>query len=149
MQRQILVSSILLLFALSVNGFQQTPTDAGRSPYTDKQLTMLGLVRSINTIEVSEQSEHGSYATWPTLLQHQADYLNDWLTRFGSAPPAGKETPRYFSDLPEILPGMKLRLNVNADGHGFTVLLEDAQDKNGFAFVGDERGIIRESKYIY
>ena len=148
MQRRILLFLVLLLSALCASGFQQTLPEAGHAPYSNKQMAMLGLMRSIITVEVSEQSEHGSYATWPVLLQHQADYLNDWLARFGSAD-LGKDAPQHFSDLPEVLPGMKLRLNVNADGNGFTVLLEDATDKRGFAFVGDERGIIRESNYIY
>ena len=149
MQRRIWVVPFLLLFALSAAGFQQTPAEAGHVPYTDHQQSMLGLMRTIATIEFSEFSDRGSYASWPTLLQHQSVYLNDWLTRYGPASATGKGTLQHFADLPEILPGMKLRLNVNADGHGFSVLLEDATDKNGFAFVGDERGTIRESKYIY
>jgi hypothetical protein len=50
--------------------------------------------------------------------------------------------------MPEILPGWNLRLNVQADGKGYVVLLADTNDKTGLAWVSDESGVIRNSKYI-
>ena len=148
MQRRILVLPFLMLFALCASGFQQIPQEVGRVPYTDKQATMLGLVRTINTFEVSNYP-NGPYESWPALLQRNSSEFDEWLARNWPTPTTAKENQQHFSSLPEILPGIKLRLSVNADGRGYTVLLEDAKDKNGFAFVSDERGIIRESKYIY
>lgn len=143
MQRRILFIPFLLLFALCANGYQQPPAnDAAISP-DEIHARMLGLMRSIITVEVSEQSEHDSYATWPMLLQHQSSYFNDWLNRFWPA-----ETPQRFSDPPEVLPGLKLRLTLSADGRSYMLLLQDVRDKQGFAFVGDESGIIRESRYV-
>jgi hypothetical protein len=46
------------------------------------------------------------------------------------------------------LPGWNLRLNVNADGQGYVLLLEDTADKTGYAALIDERGAIRECKYL-
>lgn len=53
-----------------------------------------------------------------------------------------------FGGGPEVLPGFGLRLNAHKDGQGFDVLLEDTTDKTGFAVLSDERGIIRESKWL-
>jgi hypothetical protein len=140
---------ILLLFALCAAGFEQTPADVDHRPYTEQQAAMLGLMRTINTFEYSDFSRSGSYDPWPVLLERNSSEFREWLARFGTALGERKEVPAHFAGLPEVIPGWKLRLNVTADGHGFTALLEDAHDKNGFAFVTDERGIIRESKYIY
>jgi hypothetical protein len=52
---------------------------------------MLRLVRTINTIEVTEAAEYGSYAPWPILLAHQEDF-NGWLKRFYSP---GEPNARY------------------------------------------------------
>jgi hypothetical protein len=55
----------------------------------------------------------------------------------------------HFSDLPEILPGWNLRLNVHIDGQGYDLLLRDMKDeKCGYAALTDESGVIRQSKAI-
>jgi hypothetical protein len=104
---------------------------------------MLGLVRTINTLEVTDFSQHGSYEPWQALRERHLGELNGWLARFYSL-----EANVHFGDVPEILPGWNLRLNVNADGQGYVLLLEDAADKEGFAAVTDERGVIRICKYL-
>ncbi|HET9995731.1 MAG TPA: hypothetical protein VFQ18_10000 [Candidatus Acidoferrum sp.] len=103
----------------------------------------LGLVRTINTAEATETSKYGSYAPWRTLLTHQPEYLNGWVTRFYS-----QDGNVHFADVPEILPGWNLRLSVQAEGQRYLVLLEDATDKNGYAALSDERGAIRECRWI-
>jgi hypothetical protein len=50
--------------------------------------------------------------------------------------------------MPEILPGWNLHLNVQTDGKGYVLLLDDASDKTGFAWVSDESGIIRQCKSL-
>ncbi len=104
---------------------------------------VLGLVRTINTIEATERIEYGSYAPWPILLAHQQE-LNGWLKRFYSS----GEPDTHFSDMPEILPGWNLRLNVQTDGQGYVLLLNDASDKDGFPRVSDESGLIRHCKAL-
>jgi hypothetical protein len=104
---------------------------------------LLGFLRTINTAEVMELSKHGSYAPWPTLLAHQAEYLNGWLVKFYS-----QDANAHFGDMPEVLPSLKLRLNVHLDGQGYDVLLEDVTDQYGYAALSDERGIIRECKWL-
>ena len=143
MRRRILLSAIVFLFALGAAGRQQSPTDDGKQSYNEKQVRMLGLIRTINTIEVTDSS----YTSWHVLLERHSEELNVWLARNWPAETSRQEAPLRFADQPEVLPGMKLRLNVNADGRGYSVLIEDIQDKHGFAFVSDERGIIRECKY--
>jgi hypothetical protein len=59
-----------------------------------------------------------------------------------------RSIPTRFGDMPEILPGWNLRLNVQTDGKGYVLLLADKDDESGFAWVSDESGIIRHSKSI-
>jgi hypothetical protein len=104
---------------------------------------MDGLVRTINTAEVTERSTYGSFASWQTLLAHQQEYLNEWLANDYSRDPNV-----HFGSTPEILPGWNLRLIVPPDGTGWVVLLEDARDKTGYALLSDERGVIRQCKWL-
>ena len=81
-----------------------------------------------------------TYAPWQTLLAHEPEYLNAWLSTY---------YPNFhFGALPKILPGLNLRLTVHADGQGYDVLVEDVGDTNGYAGLSDERGIIRECKWL-
>ena len=73
--------------------------------------------------------QYGSYAPWPILLAHHQEDFSGWLKRFYSS----GEPNIHFSDMPEILPGWNLRLNVQADGKGYLLLLADTSDKTGFA----------------
>jgi hypothetical protein len=104
---------------------------------------LIGLMRQINTAEAVESSTYGSFGSWQTLLAHHAQYMNGWIARFYLADPKA-----HFADTPEVLPGWKLRLNVHVDGLGYDVLLEDTTDKGGYAAESDERGIIRECKWL-
>jgi len=149
MRRQILLIAALFLFAVGTAGFQQVATDGSQQPYNEKQARMLGLMRTINTLEVvADFGHYGSYTPWLVLMESHSDELSGWLARNWPEETSRQEAPLRFADQPEVLPGMRLRLNLNADGRGYSVLIEDIQDKHGFAFVSDERGIIREGKYI-
>ena len=108
----------------------------------EQRATLVGLVRTINTVEASDFFEYGSYSSWETLVAHHSDDLNAWLTHNYSKKSA------HFAKTPEILPGWNLRLNVLPDGKGYDLVLEDANDKTGFAALSDERGIIRLCKYL-
>jgi hypothetical protein len=80
---------------------------------------------------------------WQTLLARQPEYLNAWLATYYL-----QERKVHFGDLPEVLPGLNLRLSVHTDGHGYDVLVEDLSDKNGYAALSDERAAIRECKWL-
>lgn len=140
---RIIVSTLFLLLALVPLQSAQDAPKSAKDPNAERQGVILGLVRTINTIEVAEVTDYGAYAPWPILLAHHQDEFNGWLKRFSSIEPNAR-----FGDMPEILPGWNLRLNVQADGKGYVLLLADAGDKIGFAWVSDESGIIRDSKYI-
>jgi hypothetical protein len=75
-------------------------------------------------------------------LERHAKSLNGWLARYYS-----RKADTHFGEIPEILPGWNLRLSVQTNGQGY-VLLEDANDKTGYAAVSDERGIIRECRFL-
>lgn len=140
----IIASTVFFLLALGTLApqfAQNAPTDEEKS--NKDHAILLGLVRTINTAEVANFSNYGSFASWQILLAHYPDYFNKWLADMYS-----QGGNAHYGEMPEILPGWKLRLNVQADGRGFVVLLEDASDKDGFAAVSDERGVIRVCKYL-
>jgi hypothetical protein len=146
MKKHPVISSVLLLAlflgVLTPQFAQDTPTNPPR-PDLERRVHALGLLRTISTAEVGELLKYGSYGSWQTLLAHQSEYLNEWPARFYP-----HEANLRFGDAPEILPGFSLRLNVHTDGRGYDILLEDATDKTGYAVLSDERGVIRECKWL-
>jgi hypothetical protein len=146
-RRRIVLSTVLLVLALETpaSHFAQTAS-AGASQADEQNRThalALGFLRTVNTAEAEDFSKYGSYASWQTLLEHQPQYLNGWVARFYAH---GSNV--HFGELPEILPGLSLRLNAHADGRGYDVLVEDLSDKSGYAGLSDERAIIRECKWL-
>jgi hypothetical protein len=144
-KHRIVLSAVLLIFAL---GFltpqfaQETATNPSQ-PDREKHAQMLGLLREINTIEATDFHTYGSYESWQTLLERHLRDLNGWLARYYS-----RDANAHFGEMPEILPTWNLRLSVQTDGQGYVVLLEDTNDKTGYAALSDERGAIRECKSI-
>jgi hypothetical protein len=135
----------LFLLALAIPASQsaQDASAGPEKPNLERHASMVGLVRTINTMEVSERATYASFASWQTLLAHQEQPLNEWLSHVYSHDPNV-----HFSSTPEILPEWNLRLIVPPDGTGWVVVLEDAKDKTGYALVSDETGLIREGKYL-
>jgi hypothetical protein len=146
-KHRVILSSVLLVLALGTSA-SQFAQDASTGVENSGQqsrnhVLALGFLRTINTAEVADFSKYGSYASWQTLLVHQPEYLNAWLSTYYPQKPNV-----HFGDLPDILPGLHLRLSVHTDGHGYDVLVEDAGDKNGYAGLSDESGRIRECKWL-
>ena len=99
-KHRIILSTALLVLAFGTVASQSaqnapTPTDK-----LGRHASMLGLVRTINTMEVTETSQYGSYEPWPILLAHHQENFNSWLKRFYSS----NEPNVQFRDAPEILP---------------------------------------------
>jgi hypothetical protein len=145
-KHQILLSTFLLVMTLGAVASQYAQDTSSSPGKADpgRHSLLIGLVRTITTAEAVERGKYGSYGSWRTLLEHQQEYLNSWLRRFYSP----NEVNVHFGDTPEILPGWNLRLNVHADGEGYDLLLEDVTDKNGYAALSDERGVIGECKWL-
>ena len=143
-KHRIILSSVLLVMALGVltPQFAQDVTNPPK-PNMERRSRMMGLVRTINTAEVTDFFKYGSYSSWQTLMARNPEYFNGWLRGFYSPEPNA-----HFGEMPEILPGWNLRLNVNPDGQGYIVFLEDSTDKEGYAVHSDERGIIWECKWL-
>ena len=126
--------------------FAQNASTVPEKPDKEKHnhALLFGLIRTINTAEVSDHSSYGSYEEWPTLLARQQEYFNGWLSHYYP-----QEANLQFGDMPEILPGWSLRFNVHADGRGYDVRLQDLTDKTcAYAALTDESGVIRQSKAI-
>ena len=139
----IIWSVVLLVMALGTSASQlpqDVRTSGGENLQDQSRVTPVDFIRTINTLEVLEFANQGSYASWQTLLEHQRENLNSWLATY--APKA------HFDNLPEVLPGMDLRLNAHADGLGYDAVVEDLKDKNGYAGLSDERGVIRECTFL-
>ncbi|MGB7848328.1 MAG: hypothetical protein WBL63_22135 [Candidatus Acidiferrum sp.] len=145
-KHRILLSGILLVLSLgemTPQSAQEVPKGSEKSDLRHDHALLLGFLRTINTAEVDELSTYGAYASWQTLLAHQQQFLQEWLTRFYS-----QDTIAHFGSTSEILPGWNLRLDVQTGGKGYVAFLEDAKDKTGYAAVTDERAVIRECKYL-
>jgi hypothetical protein len=148
-KHRILLSTVLLVLALGVLTPQFAQDASTNAEKTDQEKLHralgMGLVRTINTAEVGELSKYGSYAAWPTLLGHQQEYFNGWLSRF-----YGQEVNPRFADMPEILPGYSLRLSVHADGQGYDLRLEDtAAKQTSYAAFSDESGVIWQGEPLH
>jgi hypothetical protein len=143
-KHRVILSTVLLVLALGISGSQfaqDTSTGVENSnPQSRNHELAVAFLRTINTAEAGDFSRYGSYASWQTLLTHEPEYLNTWLSTYYAH--------LHFGDLPEILPGLSLRLSVHADGQGYDVLVEAVGEKNGYAWLSDERGIIRECKWL-
>jgi len=145
---RILLSTVFLVLALWILTPQFAQDASTNAEKTDQEKLHralgMGLVRTINTIEVTELYKYGSYAGWPTLLVHQQEYFNEWLSRFYP-----EEVNLRFADTPEILPGYGLRLNVHADGQGYDLRLEDTTAKPLYAAFSDESGVIWQGEPLH
>lgn len=141
-----LVTAILLMMlprVMNSQNAQDVSYDAGNSDRPRRELA-IALLTTINTAEVVDQSTYGSYSSWQTLLAHNVKYFDKFLAMNRQQPPNTN-----FADLPEILPGWSLRLNVHADGQGYDLLLRDMTDKKcGYAAGSDENVVIWQSKWI-
>jgi len=151
----VLTSFLLALLALGTPQFAQDTSLGPLGTDQEKHHLAVGILRTINTAEVTHQHKNGSYATWEVLLLSQPKYFDEFLARsyqrtfqVGVVEPKVKPFSR-FADAPKVLPGWSLRLNVHSDGKGYDVLLRDlADDKCGYAALTDESGVIRQSKTI-
>jgi hypothetical protein len=144
-KHRVILSTVLLVLFLGLltsQFAQDTPTRPEKTDQARRQVA-IGLLRTINTAEVTHHATNGPFVIWQTLLSEQPKYFDKFLAI------NGQQSNLHFADAPEILPGWYLRLNVHPDGQGYDVLLRDMTDeKCGYAALTDESGVIRQSKAI-
>lgn len=145
-KHRVILSTVLLVLFLGVltPQFAQDPTSGPEKPNLERRSHAIGLLRTINTAEVGELSNFGSYASWQALLAHQPKYFDKFL-----AINFPQETNLHFADAPEILPGWSLRFNVHSDGQGYDVRLQDLTDKQRYAALTDENGVIWQAEPLH
>ncbi len=85
LKARIFITSVFLLLALVPLQFAQDAPTIAKSTDSERQGAISGLVRTINTIEVTELYDYGSYPPWPILLAHHQEAFNGWLKRFYSS----------------------------------------------------------------
>lgn len=136
---------LVVLATLAALTFGVLPTPSAQEikpprPELERRSTALGLLRTINTAEAVDRSQFGSFSSWSNLLAHKHDSFEKWIAHYGQS------SQTQFHDMPEIMPGWSLRLNVHADGQGYDVRLQDLRDeKCWYAAISDESGVIRQS----
>ncbi len=143
-KHRFILSTVLVVLALGIVApqFAQEPSpDAEKAEQQKRHALGIGLVRIINTDEVTEVVTYGSYRSWENLLAHQPEFFNKWLARSDSQ-------QAKFADAPDILPGFSLRLNIHADGKGYDLRLQDTTGKAWAAF-SDESGVIWEGEPLH
>jgi hypothetical protein len=139
-----LAAGISMVTLLSAQGTSKPAETSSHVQHT----IAVGVLRSINTAEITYKMHHGCYAPWPVLLVESRS-LNRLFQLAESQPPDHRLVEMGLAAGPEILPGRNLRLNVHADGQGYDLLLQDLTDKQcGYAAITDESGIIRQSQTI-
>jgi hypothetical protein len=144
---RMVLTALLSVLALGSPAFQFAQSPSARTANVNRQdsdhASLMGLLRTINTLEVTDFSRYGSYATWETLRERHQQDLNGWAAQYYT-----RKSNIHVAATPEILPGWNLRLNVQPNGQGYIAVLEDSTDKSGYAGLIDERAIIRECKYL-
>ena len=143
----VILSAVLVVLFLGVltPQFAQDTSTGPANADQGRRRVALGLLRSINTAEVGEVINYGSYASWQTLLAHQPKFFDKFLPI--NYP---QEANLHFADMPEILPGWSLRFNGHADGQGYDVRLQDLTDKQyGYAALTDESGVIWQAEPLH
>jgi hypothetical protein len=147
MKKHHFISSIFLLalhLAVQTPQFAQDVSADSAKADQERRIVAIGLLRTINTAEVTYHSKNGSFVVWNTLVSDQPKYFDKFLAMHGL-----QKDNAHFSDAPEILPSWNLRLNVHTDGQGYDLLLRDLTDeKCGYAALTDESGVIRQSKAL-
>jgi hypothetical protein len=142
--RHVILTIALMLLGIPVLQLAQESPPRISTPDLARRQTAIGLLRTINTAEVTYRVKNGSFGTWQALLSSQPEFFTKFLAKNN-----GGKADLHFGDGPEILPGWNLRLNVHADGQGYDVLLSDMTDeKCGYAALTNEVGIIPQSKAI-
>jgi hypothetical protein len=123
---------------------QNTPAVSGREQ--QRRSLAMNLLRALNNAEADYKKKHATFANWDALLAE--GYFSETGTKWGSSD-FPTVTQAMYSRGAEIVPGWKLRLNVSNNGKSYDALVEDATDpKCGYAGMTDERGMIRQSKFI-
>ena len=78
---RIIARTLFVLLAVGPFHFAQDAPTSAKNIISERHWAMVGLVRTINTIEVKELTDYGSYASWPILLAHHQEDFNGWLKR--------------------------------------------------------------------
>jgi len=146
-KHRVILSTVLVVLFLGVltPQFAQDTFINPPKPDLERRGHAVGLLRTINTAEVGELSNYGSYASWQTLLAHQPKFFDKFL-----AMNYPQEANLHFADMPEILPGWTLRFNLHTDGQGYDVRLRDMADKlYGYAALTDESGVIWQGEPLH
>ena len=138
--------TLVLLGAWAVPSNPQKNPLPAATRENERRSFAVNVLRAINASELDYKKQHAVYANWEALYNN--GYFSSAGTKYISEDFPTVSHALYGNTL-EIVPGWKLRLNVSGSGKAYDAILEDANDlKCGFAAVTDERGFIRQSKFV-
>jgi hypothetical protein len=133
-----LILVVLLAGIFTPQFAQDSPTNDKSDQEKMRRARLIGLMRTLNTQEITDYMKFGSYESWQTMLERNQEDLSRWVATY-----CPEVANRRFTEGPEIVPGLTLRLNVHVDGQGYDVRLQDTlESKYGFAAYSDESGVI-------
>jgi len=131
---------------LTVPSFGQDTQTQDSEAVQQRRAAAMGLIRTINTVEATYHSERGSYAGWDLLVttqQFEAPRVAQRMARYYQLP-----TNTQFTNGPEILPGLFLRLNVTINGQAYDLMLQEKPDACSFVAFTNESGVIWLAKAL-
>lgn len=138
------LAAITLLLSHPASAQKNTPGIPDRE--RERRSLAINIVRAINKAEANYKKNHGSYATWDTLISN-----GDFSETGTKWAPESFPTVAHamYGSGPEIVPGWRLRLQLSKDGNTYDLLLEDVTDpKCSFAVFTDERDLVRQGKSV-
>jgi hypothetical protein len=117
------VGLLVMLFGVQTPQFAQDTTAGPAKAEQERHRVAIGLLRTINTAEVTYIAKNGSFGMWQALVSDQPECFDPFLAMLLRN--GWQKADVHFSDAPEVLPGWTLRLNVHPEGQGYDVLLRD------------------------
>jgi hypothetical protein len=80
---RMVLTALLSVLALGSPAFQFAQSPSASTANVNRQdsdhASLMGLIRTINTLEVTDFYQYGSYSSWQTLLEHHEKDLNGWV----------------------------------------------------------------------
>jgi hypothetical protein len=137
----------LLLFLASPLFLQaQKNTISTAQPEQERRSFARNFATALNAAEADYFKQHQAYASWDNLLGF--GYFSASGTKWAS-PEFPTVAHALYGSGSEVVPGWRLRLRLSNQDKAYDVSIEDVADmKCGYAVSTDERGAIRQGKFI-
>ena len=138
--------AILTLLLVCSPGRAQKNSISTAQPELERRSFAQNFARALNAAEADYFKQHQVYASWDNLMGF--GYFSQSGTKWVSSEFPTVAHALYGSG-PEIVPGWRLRLHLSNKDRAYDASIEDVNDLQcGYAVTTDERGMIRQGKFI-